>query len=196
MTMKFRQGGAFLMARALMIVGILMAMLVIPVYLKKEREEREAAVHKAELAHSQGSGAVPGVAVTAVTASGARSDGASAARPIGYGLTFVVISDDKAPPDVAPELPRRARCARPAPPGIVQSLPRRHLLPHRASRAVRPTRGGAFAGWMGRQRLSGLDRWLARRDHAGDGGGSGVCGDGVGALRKGTRAGLADGRVS
>ena len=101
MTMKFRQGGAFLMARALMIVGILMAMLVIPVYLKKEREEREAAVHKAELAHSQGSGAVPGVAVTAVAASGARSLGAPAARPIGDGLTFVRCSDDKAPPDVA-----------------------------------------------------------------------------------------------
>jgi hypothetical protein len=56
MMMKSRQRGAFLMARALLIVGILTAMLVIPVYLKKEREEREAAVHKAEMAHSQGVG--------------------------------------------------------------------------------------------------------------------------------------------
>ena len=95
MMMKSRQGGAFLMARALLIVGILTAMLVIPVYLKKEREEREAAVHKAEMAHSQGSGAA------ALAASGVHSDVAPAARVIGHGLTFVVIQDDgKAPPEV------------------------------------------------------------------------------------------------
>ena len=74
MMMKSRQRGAFLMARALLIVGILTAMLVIPVYLKKEREEREAAVHKAEMAHSQGSGAA------ALAASGVHSDVAPAAR--------------------------------------------------------------------------------------------------------------------
>ena len=95
MMMKSRQRGAFLMARALLIVGILTAMLVIPVYLKKEREEREAAVHKAEMAHSQGSGAA------ALAASGVHSDVAPAARVIGHGLTFVVNHDDgKAPPEV------------------------------------------------------------------------------------------------
>ena len=46
--MQSRQTGAFLMARALLIIGILTAMLVIPVYLKKEREDREAAVRKTE----------------------------------------------------------------------------------------------------------------------------------------------------
>ena len=49
-----RQRGAFMMARALLVVGILVAMLVIPVYLKKERENREAEVHRKELEMSRG----------------------------------------------------------------------------------------------------------------------------------------------
>ncbi|MBK7119837.1 MAG: hypothetical protein IPH64_13075 [Comamonadaceae bacterium] len=53
------QRGAFLMARALLIVGILTAMLVVPVYLKKEREKREAAVHEGGNGASQGSGLRP-----------------------------------------------------------------------------------------------------------------------------------------
>jgi hypothetical protein len=191
MMMKSRQRGAFLMARALLIVGILTAMLVIPVYLKKEREEREAAVHKAEWRTAKGRGLRP------LRASGVHSDVAPAARAIGHGLTFVVTMRwQGAARGRAPELPWRARHAGSAPPGIVQPLPGRHLLPHGSSRSVRPPRGGAFARRAGCRRLSGLDRRHARRDPARDGGCSGVCGPGVGPLRKGTGRGLANGRVS
>ena len=93
-----RQTGAFLMARALLIVGILMAMLIIPVYLKKEREDRELAVHKTELAMSRGPASAAAPAASATLAEGAA---ATTPRPLGHGLTYVVVNDGKAPPDVA-----------------------------------------------------------------------------------------------
>ena len=46
MATRFGQFGAFMMARALLVVGILVLMLVVPVYLKKERENRESEVHR------------------------------------------------------------------------------------------------------------------------------------------------------
>lgn len=91
------------MARALLVIGILMAMLIIPVYLKKEREDRELAVRKTEAAMSQGPVTLPAAAAAGTpAASGTRADGATPApRPLGHGLTFVLVSDGKAPPDVA-----------------------------------------------------------------------------------------------
>ena len=86
-----RQSGAFLMARALLIVGILMAMLIIPVYLKKEREDRELAVRKTEA----GDEPRPGDAACSGRSrhpSGQRHPcgrTAAAPRPLGHGLTFV-----------------------------------------------------------------------------------------------------------
>jgi len=99
---RSRQSGAFLMARALLIVGILMAMLIIPVYLKKEREDRELTVRKTETAMNQGTAKLSAVAGAASVASDTRADGASTApRPLGHGLTFVLVPDATDPPDVA-----------------------------------------------------------------------------------------------
>lgn len=92
-----RQRGAFLMARALMVVGILTAMLVIPVYLKKEREQREQDVRQREVAASQG----PGVAAAGAASAGASTPEGSAIAPrsIGHGLTLAVVGNRAAPAD-------------------------------------------------------------------------------------------------
>lgn len=74
-TMKSRQHGAFLMARALLIVGILMAMLVIPAWLKRDRDVQQREVEKAETA----------LGAPAVSPAPAAS---APPRPIGHGLTF------------------------------------------------------------------------------------------------------------
>lgn len=105
MTMRFGQRGAFLMARALLVVGILAAMLVIPVYLKKERENREAEVRRKEVEASRGP-----VAVT-LPASAASVGQPDAPRPIGYGLSFAVMVDGP----IAPELVRLGCQGDPAP---------------------------------------------------------------------------------
>ena len=200
MMMKSRQRGAFLMARALLIVGILTAMLVIPVYLKKEREEREAAVHKAELAHSQGSGAAP------LAASGVHSDVAPAARAIGHGLTFVVIHDDgKAPPEVV-----RLSCH--GEPATLDQPHQGSCNPYRGDtscRTVLPVLcvcpaaaplpagldAGAYPGWTGGT-LGATQPGPKNRIDAQPNGTANIGGPGVGPLRKGTGPGLADGCVS
>lgn len=99
-----RQRGAFMMARALLVVGILVAMLVIPVYLKKERENREAEVYRKELEMSRGPAAAP--------ASAASPGPSDAPRPIGHGLSFALMADL---PPVAPELVRLGCQGEPAP---------------------------------------------------------------------------------
>ncbi len=108
MRKPFRQAGAFLMARALLVVGILMAMLIIPVYLKKERDDRELAVHQTELAMSRSPASAAAQAASATLAEGAA---ASMPRPLGHGLTYAVVGDGKAPADVA----RLACSGEPAP---------------------------------------------------------------------------------
>ncbi len=111
MTTRFRQRGAFMMARALMVVGILVTMLVIPVYLKKERDDREAEVHRKETEMSRGPA---NMAAPGTPAAESRPD---TPRPIGHGLSFAVMAD--AP--VAPELVRLGCQGEPPP----QDRPRR-----------------------------------------------------------------------
>ena len=94
MTIRFGQRGAFLMARALLVVGILVAMLVIPVYLKKEREDREAEVRRKEVEASRGPVAEP------LPASAASAGQPDAPRPIGHGLSFAVMADGPVVPDL------------------------------------------------------------------------------------------------
>lgn len=105
MKTRFGQGGAFMMARALLVVGILMAMLVIPAYLKRERENREAEVHRKELEMSRGPVAA---SAPAPVASGGPSD---TPRPIGHGLSFALMGDVP----VAPELVRLGCQGEPVP---------------------------------------------------------------------------------
>ncbi len=105
MTTRFGQRGAFMMARALLVVGILVAMLVIPVYLKKEREDREAEVHRKELEMSRGP------ATASLPASAASVEQPDAPRPIGHGLSFALMADGP----IAPELVRLGCRGEPAP---------------------------------------------------------------------------------
>jgi len=91
MKMKSRQAGAVLMARALLVVGILVVMLIILIWLKKDREEQALARHKAEQAQ-----------VSAATAPQPQASAATPAnpRPIGHGLSFALAVDGRAPADV------------------------------------------------------------------------------------------------
>jgi hypothetical protein len=106
--MRSRQRGAFLMARALLLVCILLAMLIIPVWIKRGNDDKMNAGAKAEQAKNTGATPVDPVPASP---SGARSgpasadasatlavqtlptDSAAAAgapRQIGHGLTFAL----------------------------------------------------------------------------------------------------------
>ena len=106
--MKSLQRGAFLMARALLVVLILLAMLIIPIWLKKRSDDKMNAGMKAEQAKNTGSGS-PGpsspptqqadgagtvttggdpVAVMANSSDSAAVSGAP--RQISHGLTFAI----------------------------------------------------------------------------------------------------------
>jgi hypothetical protein len=92
MATRFGQFGAFMMARALLVVGILVLMLVVPVYLKKERENRESEVHRKELEMSRGPSTNTASAPAVTTAP---------PRPIGHGLSLALLGDGRMPSDVA-----------------------------------------------------------------------------------------------
>ena len=92
MATRFGQFGAFMMARALLVVGILVLMLVVPVYLKKERENRESEVHRKELEMSRGPSTNTASAPAVTTAT---------PRPIGHGLSLALLGDGRMPSDVA-----------------------------------------------------------------------------------------------
>ena len=80
--MNTRQRGFFLMARALLVVLILLAMLVIPVWIKRDREQQE--LERARLERERSG-------VPARPASGASAPVAGP-RPIGHGLSFAPVS--------------------------------------------------------------------------------------------------------
>ena len=89
-----RQKGEIQLARTLLIVGILLAMLVLPLWLKKGSDDKSSKTRKEE---AQAAGAAPGskAPVAAVQTAPATP------RPIGFGLTFALAApDDKAPADV------------------------------------------------------------------------------------------------
>jgi hypothetical protein len=110
--MKSRQRGEFLMARALLLVLILLAMLIIPVWIKRGNDDKMNASTKAEQAQQTGQAKSTGTpSENVVTTGGApvasmAESGAAAAngqnastestsvpavpRPIGHGLTFAL----------------------------------------------------------------------------------------------------------
>jgi type II secretory pathway pseudopilin PulG len=91
--MRRKQTGEFLMARALIVVAILLAMLIIPLWMYKGDSDKAAARAKAEAALNTGT---PASATTA-----AATAPVAAPRPIGYGLTFAMAAADaKRPGDV------------------------------------------------------------------------------------------------
>ena len=89
------------MSRALLIVGILMAMLIIPVWLNKEREDKLKSAEKAR-ATTNSASSTAGNKVATPTAPLATAVAAEGPRPIGFGLTFVAAPNDaNMPADVA-----------------------------------------------------------------------------------------------
>lgn len=78
------------MARAILIVVILLAMLVIPVWLKRERDDREGAVKKKEEAAMRPASPAPGNTGNVVSAAVVTTE--APARPIGHGLTFGAVA--------------------------------------------------------------------------------------------------------
>jgi hypothetical protein len=89
-----RQTGEISLARTLFILGILLAMLVIPLWLKKCSDDKSIKTRVAEKASAAGTTVKAGATV-------APSDQAGP-RPIGFGLTFALVPpDDKMPSDVA-----------------------------------------------------------------------------------------------
>ena len=77
------------MARALLVVGILMAMLVVPIYLWRDRDVQRAEVEKRELAASP----APAASSASAPAGGGRLDG--------QGHTFGLATDDRVGADLA-----------------------------------------------------------------------------------------------
>lgn len=78
------------MTRALLVVGILVAMLVVPIWLRKGEDTPAAKAQKTELAQNT------------PTSAPSPAPAAAAPRPIGHGLTFAVAATEpNAPPDVA-----------------------------------------------------------------------------------------------
>ena len=93
-----RQPGAFLMARPLLMVGVLMALLVIPLWLKKEQGDQSKAAKKAK----DTSPTAPVRAAATTPAAAAAGSATPGTRPIGFGLTFAMAAaDGKMPSDVA-----------------------------------------------------------------------------------------------
>lgn len=76
---KGGQSGAFLMARWVLLLLILTAMLVVPIWLKKGDDNKQKARAKAETDVNVDSKVMPGTAA---------SSQENSARPIGFGLTF------------------------------------------------------------------------------------------------------------
>ena len=94
-TQKRKQLGAFLMARWVLLMLILVAMLVIPIWLKRNSDDKLKALTKAEAAVNA-KGASSTTAATDVAVAPVQAD-----RPIGFGLTFAAAAPTSAQPDVS-----------------------------------------------------------------------------------------------
>ena len=93
-TKKKKQLGAFLMARWVLLMLILVAMLVIPIWLKRNSDDKLKALTKAEAAVN-----AKGESITTAAADVAVAP-IQADRPIGFGLTFAAVSPASPQPDV------------------------------------------------------------------------------------------------
>ena len=95
--MRLGQRGAFLMARALLLVGILLTMLIIPVWVKRCNDDKMNAGAKAEQEkNSGGTSASPKAATSSAVLNAQTLEAGSAVagtapRPIGHGLTFALV---------------------------------------------------------------------------------------------------------
>lgn len=98
MAMKTRQTGSIQVTRALLVVGVLLAMLVAPLWFKKDRGAKVEARHKVAQAAAPGAAAAAPPAALAVTSPPALP----APRSIGHGLSLALAAaDSKLPSDVA-----------------------------------------------------------------------------------------------
>lgn len=82
-----------MMTRALLIVAILMAMLVVPIWLNRDKGDSKIKAAKREAVAAKP--AQPAVAVPPMPPA------EPATRPIGYGLSFAFATDPKQPPNTA-----------------------------------------------------------------------------------------------
>lgn len=102
------QRGAFLLARALLLVGILLAMLAVPAYMKYGDNQRAAAEAASEAQRRQGQAEPEGL-TPAAPAAPISASAADAPRPIGHGLSYALAvgtpppanNVTSPPPDVA-----------------------------------------------------------------------------------------------
>ena len=94
------QFGAFLMTRWVLLMLILLAMLVVPIWLKKDNDnqakEKAKAAAKAESDMNASYKTVPTEATGAVGTAGAQTQ--SGLRPIGFGLTFAAAAPNNEQP--------------------------------------------------------------------------------------------------
>jgi hypothetical protein len=83
-TLKRRQRGAFLMARDLLVIGILVALAAVPFYMQKKSEETQQARRKAEVAARS---------ATPPASAPVRGQQEPRSRGLGYGLTYELVGD-------------------------------------------------------------------------------------------------------
>ncbi len=167
--MRYGQRGVFMMARALLLVGILLTMLIIPVWIKRGNDDKMNAGTKAEQAKNAGATATGSkptsssaaasesaqdsatVATNAQTPETGSAAPAGAPRPMGHGPTFA-LAPVSGKANWGPwqprafELPRRAATGGPAAPGFMQSLQRRYVVPGSVAGTVLSRQGLAATG--------------------------------------------------
>jgi hypothetical protein len=104
MNMQHRQAGAFLMGQPILVIGVLLGVLIVPLWMKKERDEKAAAKLAASAARKR---PVPAIRTPAASAPVASASAASSAPvesglpSLGFGLSFALAGDGKTMPDVA-----------------------------------------------------------------------------------------------
>ncbi len=84
------------MARALLVVGILLGMLIVPVWLNKSRSEGEKKLAADKKAAAP---AAPTPASAPVSTQVGAAAPSPAQKPIGFGLSFAMVQDSRQPPD-------------------------------------------------------------------------------------------------
>ena len=92
---KKKQRGAFLLARWVLLMLILVAMLVIPIWLKRNSDDKQKALANAEAVINRKAES----STDAVTDAPAATAPIQADRPIGFGLTFAAVTPTSPQPD-------------------------------------------------------------------------------------------------
>lgn len=126
-----RQRGAVLVVRSVAGVAVLVLLLAVPLWMKRERDARtQAAVTAEQRAASSGGAAPAPPTAPAPTPAGALAQGA-APRPISYGLSFAVAADD-------PKLPANvARLGCHGEPGVVDQPHKNSCNPYKGDTSCR-----------------------------------------------------------